>query len=690
VNIYNGQQLGNYRLGRLLGRGGYAEVYLGAHRYLETPVAIKILHTSTVEREAFLQEARLVAHLSHPHIVSVLEFDIQDTIPFLVMDYIPNGTLRQRYPRGARLSLQQVVNYIKQIASALHYTHTKSIVHGDVKPENVLIAEDGRVLLSDFGLANMIEMTESQQGQNLVGTVDYMAPEQFQHQLLPASDQYALGIMAYEWLSGRPPFEGLYVEIAMQHVLGPVEPLLSSVPGLPVDVDEVIRHALAKDPGDRFASVEVFAHALEVAAQQEEAGLAETRLAETKQAMPYEPSEMSLDTTIVPVDQHTQNAPLSATTVASRHVISRRGMIGVISGAVVLGAGLLLAEIIAHSHSSQQEQTTNYASEKLTATVTSPDAMLYVHHGPTYSMDALAWSPDGQYIASGGGRTQKYNNQVHPIQIWKALTGQLISTFTGHTDSIYTIAWSPDGTQISSGGTGDPSKVEAIWDAKTGILLEQVVVHSLWVNNIFWLPGNRTIVSSSDDGNVCQIAVGMKNNKNTQDISNNLYSLGGASVNDPPDFVSDLLCAPNQQYVSMIGHQGIRVVQIANKQQLAYFRKATTKTVLVLWSPDSTRIASYAEHGMLYVWKATTGDILVSFTGDTVISAAGWSADSKYIASCGSTMQIQTWDAGTGKILHKHARKSTSIVRSITWSPDGKMIACGCDDGTVEIWHAFS
>ncbi len=133
-----GQQLGNYRLSRLLGKGGFAEVYLGEHVYLKTPAAIKLLQTKVANEEdlqAFLKEAQTIAQLVHPHIVRVLDFGVDGETPFLVMDYAVGGTLRQRHPRGTQLPLTTIVSYIKQVAEALQYAHEEKFVHRDVKAE---------------------------------------------------------------------------------------------------------------------------------------------------------------------------------------------------------------------------------------------------------------------------------------------------------------------------------------------------------------------------------------------------------------------------------------------------------------------------------------------------------------------------------------------------------------------------
>ena len=168
-----GQRLGKYRLIRLLGRGGFAEVYLGEHLRLSTQAAVKVLYTrlaNPTEVECFEKEAHTIAHLSHPHIVRVFDFDVQDDTPFLVMDYATGGTLRQRHPKGSILPLPAIISYVKQVADALLYAHDQRLIHRDVKPENMLLAQRNEVLLSDFGIATIAHHTSTQSTQAMAGT----------------------------------------------------------------------------------------------------------------------------------------------------------------------------------------------------------------------------------------------------------------------------------------------------------------------------------------------------------------------------------------------------------------------------------------------------------------------------------------------------------------------------------------
>jgi len=270
-----GQRLGNYRVIRLLGKGGFGDVYLGEHIHLNTQVAIKVLQTRLVgsNLEQFRVEAQTIARLVHPHIVRIFDFGVEDDSPFLVMDYAPNGILRQRHPKGIPVPAKSIVAYVKQVAAALQYAHDRKLIHRDIKPENMLLGLNGDVLLSDFGLVLIAQSTGSQTTKEVAGTIPYMAPEQINGKPRPASDQYALGIVIYEWLSGERPFNGSFVEIATQHLMIPPAALYGRVAGVSPAMEEVVFTALAKDPQQRYANVQDLAIALEQACERTQAPL---------------------------------------------------------------------------------------------------------------------------------------------------------------------------------------------------------------------------------------------------------------------------------------------------------------------------------------------------------------------------------------------------------------------------------
>jgi serine/threonine protein kinase len=288
-----GQHFGNYELVQLLGRGGQASVYLGKHRYLNSYAALKVLHATLQpgDEYKFTAEAQRLVDLQHPNIVRLLDFGIENGTPVLIMDYAPRGSLRQHYSQGTQISLTTVVDFVMQIALALQYAHNHNIIHCDVKPENILLNADNRLLLSDFGLSLLTPSSHPLSTQDPAGTARYMAPEQLRGKPGFASDQYALAVMVYEWLCGAPPFCGNVWAIWQQHMYSDPPPLRPLCSVLPLRLEQVVLRSLAKKPQDRFVSVQAFALALtrasEAAARGNEQGSQVTAPLQTRFAAPF-------------------------------------------------------------------------------------------------------------------------------------------------------------------------------------------------------------------------------------------------------------------------------------------------------------------------------------------------------------------------------------------------------------------
>jgi len=265
----SGQRIGPYVLVRLLSQRDGASVYLGKHVSFENEAALKVLplHLSPQDVEVFRTEARTIAQLRHPSIVRVFDFGVEQGRVFVAMDYAPDGTLRDRHPQGEQVPLPTVISYVKQVAEALHHAHERKVVHRNVKPQNLLLDAHGSVLLSDFGLAVVERSAENQHQRRVASKLPYMAPEQLLGQPHPASDQYALAIVAYEWLSGSLPFAGPPIKTVAQHLQASPPSLCAKVAGLPLNIEKVVFTALSKVPQERFASVRAFATALEQASR---------------------------------------------------------------------------------------------------------------------------------------------------------------------------------------------------------------------------------------------------------------------------------------------------------------------------------------------------------------------------------------------------------------------------------------
>lgn len=260
-------QLGDYRLQQLLGQGDATEVYVAEHVQQHTQVAIKLIYGEWQEEKAekFLTQCSMLTNLHHPHIVPISDSGIEQNVAYVVMEYMPHGNVRQQHPRGTRLPLAMVLQYARQVADALTYIHERGLVHRDVKPHNMLLDDEGEIKLSDFGIAIVSHSISPIRGssRSFEGTAPYAAPEQLQGQPRRASDQYALAIAIYEWLSGDWPFSGTFYEITHQHLF--VQPASLQKKGVdcPLNVEQVIMRALEKEPEKRFPSIKIFADELE-------------------------------------------------------------------------------------------------------------------------------------------------------------------------------------------------------------------------------------------------------------------------------------------------------------------------------------------------------------------------------------------------------------------------------------------
>lgn len=263
-----GRLIGNYRVITEIGAGGFGKVYRGEHIYLtERAVAIKFLHThlsSAEEREQFLQEAHFLEKLKHSHMLQVFDVGIDDGFPYLVTEYAPNGSLRSRIKHYAPkfLPVEEVIRILSQVGQPLYYAHQQQIIHRDLKPENILFNAKGEALLSDFGIATTLS-TASVKAVGLIGTPLYMAPEQFQGIISKESDQYALGCITYELVTGQAPFNAPdFFALGFRHLSATPVPPRQINPDLPEHVEQAILKALAKQRNERHADIRAFINAL--------------------------------------------------------------------------------------------------------------------------------------------------------------------------------------------------------------------------------------------------------------------------------------------------------------------------------------------------------------------------------------------------------------------------------------------
>jgi serine/threonine protein kinase/Tol biopolymer transport system component len=632
--------IGNYRVLRLLGQGAAARVYLGEHIHLQTRAAIKLLHSqgnlSASEKQEFLREAKMIANLQHQHIVRVLEFDFTPQgEPFLVMEYAEHGSLRQRHPRGTRLTPAEIYGYLEQIGSALAFIHQSGVVHADIKPENLLLNRQQQLLLGDFGIATLARQT----AHLICGTPAYMAPEQIQLHPCAASDQYALASVTYEWLCGQTPFQGTQQELLMRQVLGAVPPPRQFAPTLAPEIEQVLLRALAKDPATRFPDVAAFVSAFARAAQISTTGAVPSSIATPPATPPSTPA---------PAQQPTQLAAPA-------------------SGAAAIPVSGTATTILP-----PPAPVTPPAQEPTRSTRKRQGETLYTSNLEGGFVRALAWSPDGKTLAAGcdyqqiftwdaltGENRRAFHLHEHQIRalawspkgrvlasacadqlihLWEpdSASPRAILTYRGHAGSFTlglacVVAWSPSGLLLASAGT---DRTAQVWRASTGERICTCRGHTKDINALAWSPNGTRLATGSDDGSV-------------------------------------------------------RLWDAHSGQLLATFR-SHPRVYALAWSPNGTHLASAGEGNRIAIWPAseTTSAPDTFYLGHVrSVYALAWSPDGQSVASTGRDATVQIWRASDGAHQYTY-REHTSSVLVLAWSPDGEYLASADEDEQVRVWQA--
>jgi eukaryotic-like serine/threonine-protein kinase len=715
-----GQRVGNYRLGRLLGEGGFAEVYLAEHIYLNTQAAVKLLLTQLANEdvEGFRNEARMIAGLVHPHIVRVLDFGVEARVPYLAMDYAPNGTLRQRHPKETRLPLQLVVSYVQQIAGALQYAHEQHLVHRDIKPENMLVGRNNEVLLSDFGIALVAQSSQYQHTQNVAGTVAYMAPEQLQAHPRPASDQYSLGIVVYEWLGGQRPFQGTMTEIAVKHATATPPSLRFLTPDLPYAVEQVVMMALQKDPLHRFPTILAFAQALEQASGQQSQqftdGSGPTVLSEppinrlpfaplpqiqpaaypqppqiappppqmqalspygsvpsyidhsghptpliSSQPYPaypsYSPSQISSPPLSFYPTQTGQPLPLQK----NRRVSRRTAIVALAVGAIaVAGSGVAY-----YAYSASRNL------QKGSTGVSSPTNLQQVPTG----------------VSTQPGSTEGPSSS--PVSS-SAAPPALLMTFSDHTDTVESVSWSSDGKYIASASNDGTSHV---WDVSTQQRVLsyrsdiQPAKNDDSANAVAWLPNSTRIAVGFSDG-TAQIA----DITSHQQVGFYDSTVGG----DLPGVLYGVAVSPNGQSLALAGFfsDDIQIFDVATQRRIQSLTGHTDVVHALAWSHNGRYIASGSYDGTVRVWNASSGKLLLIYSKHNAeVLALSWSPDDSRIISSAFPSPTYIWASDTGQTLLTYGSQDDFPADAIAWSHNGKYIASsGGSDGNAHLWDPQS
>jgi serine/threonine protein kinase len=320
--------LGEYDVYGELGRGGMAAVYLALDLALNRKVAIKTMLPELVSREGmverFKREAQTAAALSHPHIIQIFTVKQSKSLVYFVMKFIEGRSLESVITDKGQVPLAMAHTILTQVGAALDYAHRKKVIHRDIKPANIMIDEDGWAIVTDFGIAKVQEAQNLTATGTAIGTPHYMSPEQFHNKAVTGlSDQYSLGVVAYEMLAGKKPFDGqTYAEVITQHLFEPPPDLHEIRPDLPQHVIDAVNRMMAKKPEDRWPDLDSAMHAWDTKTTKQEGDVLRTQMISLAKSGPAKKVRMSVP--MSPIPQGKKPLPPAATMAEPRPAVKAK------------------------------------------------------------------------------------------------------------------------------------------------------------------------------------------------------------------------------------------------------------------------------------------------------------------------------------------------------------------------------
>lgn len=512
-----GRKFGRYKILEPLGEGGMAAVYKGYDERLHREVAVKIIKVSQVGENRFLarfeREAEALAQLSHPNIVAIHDYGEERGLPYLVMEHLSGGTLKQRL--GNPMRLQDAAKVVLPIAKALAYAHSQGIIHRDVKPSNILVRQNGEPVLTDFGIASRMESQHTLTGTGLgIGTPEYMSPEQGLGKKLDGrTDLYSLGVVLYELVTGKKPFEGATPgEIAIkQNTETAMRPsqILSDLDDM---TDRVVLKALERDPEYRYVDMRAFVEVLEGLIQgQPEERFQNIQLQGIAKGISSE-DEQTIDALRAEVDA-----------LRSGKQEKKRSKVGlIVAGVVIVGLAVfgvrqfkpatapmpVMTEIALATETPEKLDTpTPLPSPTVTATFTptvepTPEVITLenldrleliktIKIRQDTNVSCLTISPFSDYLATG--------DSDGIVNIYNLASGEVVQTLDGHTGLISGISFSPDGTLIA---TSSYDGTVRLWLTENGRQLGEFHGHEGRVHDVSFSPDGLTLASAGTDATV--------------------------------------------------------------------------------------------------------------------------------------------------------------------------------------------
>jgi WD40 repeat protein/tRNA A-37 threonylcarbamoyl transferase component Bud32 len=686
------QKLGRFELTGVLGHGAFGTVYKARDAELDRTVAIKVPRAGNLagaqEMDRFLREARSAAQLRHPSIVTVHEVGQKEGLPYLVSDFVQGVTLTDLLS-ARRPGFREAAELVAEIADALQYAHEQGVVHRDVKPSNIMIGEDGKPCVMDFGLAKREagEITMTIEGQ-VLGTPAYMAPEQARgegHAVDGRADIYSLGVVLYQLVTGELPFRGTQRMLLHQVLHDEPRPPRSLNDRIPRDLETICLKAMAKEARQRYASAADLAEDLRrflrgepirarpmgawerawrwgkrrpaVAALCLVSGVAVLALVGVTVALVYSSQLVESKSRLEDSNQAAAKARDEAESALKQAQFYQYFHHIALAHAGWREGNLLgIDKLLDNCPSGQRHWEWHYLKRLCHA------------HGMVFTTGkdpavGLAFSPDGQRLACSG------SDQT--IRFLDVATRTEIVVLPGHTGIIWDVAFSPDGQRLASAGDDGTMKV---WELATEREVFTCQGHSTSVMSAAFSPDGSRLASASHDR-----TVRLWDARTGQAVGPILHH---------PERVFRVAFSPDGSQLASAGFdQAVRLWHVATGQLLHTLERSVRA---VAFSPDRRLLAAPDPDGKVKVWNVANGLLVHRLTGHRgIVKSVTFSPSGQWLASAGLDQSVRVWDVASGQPVLT-LKGHTSEINCVAFHPDGSWLASASSDGTVRAWATTS